>query len=381
MKYPRVILFLGAGASQFAGYFTFVEFPQLLFDKQLREYEGLPPLGSKSEKILSAIRGSLDRNGIATTHDNFLWRLDGYTQLLRLNQKDEALQEYLKDNSKLYELYLCTQQAVQQITASTIGHYSKNRVSDDKPYLFEKLTKVYQLYRSLAKLNANGVPLPIFTTNYDMLIEDLVYKFYDTSGMEVLFANGMPGYTRELSAWNPTEYNLNMRDMGGFHLHRLHGCVCWFYHAQGDRRVYFHRNDASQQNEDQLCAMYPGRETEIGTGPHGHSFRLFYRYLQHCELAVFIGFSFRDDDVMHVILKALSERKGKLKILVIDRLYTRDDIRNKLENSGNRTPFPTRLPKDSEVDSLAMEFPKPVKFDEDILDKCQIMLSNKRGTI
>ena len=90
----KVILFLGAGASHFAGYKTFVTFPQLLFEKELREQEGIPPLPINSERILIAIRDSLIKNNKATTHDNFLWRLDAYTQFLRLNQRDEVLQEF-----------------------------------------------------------------------------------------------------------------------------------------------------------------------------------------------------------------------------------------------------------------------------------------------
>lgn len=36
---PRVVLYLGAGASFFAGYQTFVTFPELLFNRQLRATE------------------------------------------------------------------------------------------------------------------------------------------------------------------------------------------------------------------------------------------------------------------------------------------------------------------------------------------------------
>ena len=379
---PRIILYLGAGASYFADYYTFVDFPELLFNVKLREAEGMPPLSPNSGRILGAIRSSLERNSIPTTHDNFLWRLDGYTQFLRLNQCDDALQDFLRENARLFDLHICTEQAIQQITASTIHHYSSNRVRRAKDVSvngFAAMRKVIDLYSSIASLNGTGMNLDIFSTNYDMLIEDLIEEFGAQGDRPVTLANGIPGRTQELATWRHQEYPPENRNGCLLKLYRLHGCTCWFYHSQGDDNVYFHRRDATHQPGDRLCAMYPGRETHIGTGPHGHSFRRFYEQLQVCDLAVFIGFSFRDDDVMHVLLKALAERCGTLKILVVDRLYTKVDVRNKLADAAKRTTFPTRLPEDGEIDSLRMNFGMESDFDALILERCRTMLGKKKG--
>lgn len=375
---PKVILFLGAGASCFAGYYTFVSFPELLFNFELRESEGLHPISPNPERILRAIRASLERNNQATTHDNFLWRLDGYTQFLRLNQSDDVLQEFLRENARLYDLHNCTEQAIHQISATTIHHYSVNRVAraeDSASDCFANMQTVIDLYRDISALNSPGAALPIFTTNYDMLIEDLVSEFNAKASEPVTLINGIAGLSQELANWTCDGYSNHFCTVPTFHLHRLHGCVCWFYHAQGDGKVYFHRKDATQQETDKLCAMYPGRETQIGIDPHGHAFRAFYEHLLVCDLAVFIGFSFRDDDVMHILLKALAERRGDLRLLVIDPVYTKLDVTMKLGQAAQRTGFPARIPREGEIQSLKMNFGTDRDFKATILRTCKSMLN------
>jgi hypothetical protein len=376
-KQSKVILYLGAGASYFAGYHTFVNFPDLLFNPDLRKSEGMPNLDPNSERILQAIRKSLVENNKATTHDNFLWRLDGYNQFLRLNQSDPVLQDYLRGNNRLYDLFICTEQAISQISTSTVHHYSSKRVEMAKAVngpVFENMHRVLSLYHDIAKLNGINAALPVFTTNYDMLLEDLINEFAGQNKIPITLVNGIHGLTKELMPWDSQEYACSS-SLCTLHLHRLHGCVCWFYHDPGDSNIYFHRYDATQQQIDKLYAMYPGREARIGIGPHGNSFRTFYQQLQVCNLVIFIGFSFRDDDVMHVLLKALAERRGKLKILVVDLVYNKDDVRNKLSDASHRTSFPFRIPKAGEIESLKMRFGSDPGFDTQILDLCRSLIN------
>ncbi len=160
-KQSKVILYLGAGASYFAGYHTFVNFPDLLFNPDLRksEYANLDPNSEKSE----AIRKSLVENNKATTHDNFLWRLDGYNQFLKLNQSDIVLQDYLRGNNRLYDLFICTEQAISQISTSTVHHYSSKRVEMAKAVngtVFENMHRVLSLYHDIAKVNGINASYP-----------------------------------------------------------------------------------------------------------------------------------------------------------------------------------------------------------------------------
>ena len=77
---------------------------------------------------------------------------------------------------------------------------------------------------------------------------------------------------------------------------------------------------------------------------------------------------------MHVLLKALAERRGKLKVLVIDLIYTDEDIRNKLDDASRRTTFPFRIPEEGEIASLNMRFGSDSNFDTQIIEQCQILL-------
>jgi hypothetical protein len=377
---PRVVLYLGAGASSFAGYQTFVTFPELLFNDDLRKVEGLPPLSPNSARILTAIRESLRRNNKATTHDNFLWRLDGYTQFLRLNQCDEALQDFLRNNTRLYDLHICTEQAINQICATTIGHYSLNRVAaarDSKSIVYTHLRRIYQLYCQLAQLNGDSPWLPVFTTNYDMLMEDLDAEFGSTTDSRFPLTNGIDGLTTEKAPLTPSLLCSSDAATTGFNLWRLHGCVCWFYDPARSE-IGFLRNRAIEQEKVRMCVMYPGNETEhVGNDPYGFAFRSFYRHLQTCDLVVFIGFSFRDDDVMHVLLKALEERRGSLRLLVVDPLYSSDDVRASLKGAASRTTMPVRVPEMKEVDSLTMPFGESEDLDAKVLTACKEILARK----
>lgn len=376
-RQPRVALYLGAGASCFAGYCTFVEFPAMLFEQPRRTAELMPALSPSSDRLLRAIRASLERNNKATTHDNFLWRLDGYSQLLRLNQADDVLQEFLRENTRLFDLHVCTEQAVQQISATTIRHYAFDRVAEAKrrsESVYDNLRRAHGLYRSIAALNGDLPFLPVFTTNYDLLLEDIWAEFDHSQQSECQLINGIRGVCQEQEIWDDQEYSTFRSKPRGVYLHRLHGCVCWFYGSQGDSNVYFRRHDAVHQATETLCAMYPGRETRVGMNPHGYAFRTFYETLQRCELVVFIGFSFRDDDIMHVLLKALSERTHRPKLLIVDRLYNRFDVCRSLEGAATRSKFPTRIPQNTELESLHISYGQDENFDDLILDACKQML-------
>lgn len=385
MRKPRVVLYLGAGASYFAGYQTFVTFPELLFNAQMREAEGMPPLSPNPERLLLAIRESLRRNNKATTHDNFLWRLDGYTQFLRLNQCDDALQDFLRNNTRLYDLHICTEQAVNQISATTIHHYSKNRVNMAKSAAdftaYNNMKRVIKLYSQLAQLNGDPSWLPVYTTNYDMLLEDLVSEFGNECDSRISITNAIPGVTRENAQWTSKIMEMNGQERSGIYLYRMHGCVCWFNNTPG-KEVTFIRKHAAEQEKTRMCVMYPGNETEyVGNDPYGFAFRSFYRDLQKCDLVIFVGFSFRDDDVMHVLLKAMEERRGKLKLLVVDPLYTSDDVCDRLKASASRTTLPYRIPKkgdtDSEIHSITTPFGEDATMDLSILSKCREILNGK----
>jgi hypothetical protein len=374
-SFPNILLYLGAGASSFANYRTFADFPLLLFDKKIRQAEQLPSLPPNAERLLGAIKDSLEKIDGWTTHDRFLWTLNEYQKLLDLNVSDLALQPFLRAATQLYDLYICTTEAVNVMANTTIRHYSSNKVNDAKGNnlaAFNNMQRVWSFYSELAKLNGPLSCLPIFTTNYDMLIEDL-YTEFSSPGANSKLVNGIANLDRDGGEWSSNLY-AHTRSSSTFHLYRLHGCACWYYHQQGDSSVYCHRNNSSNMGVRNLCAMYPGLEHEKGAGPHGFGFRRFYNLLQKCKMIIFIGFSFRDDDVMHILLKALAERHDSLKILVVDKLYSSQNIQGRLKEGARRSTFPTYVPAIKEIEALTIDFGVKSGFENEILNKCKSLI-------
>ena len=380
-KPPRVALYLGAGASQFAGYRTFADFPVLLFNQSVRETEQLPPLPDAAARLLYEIKVVLESRDGWTTHDRFLWRLNEYQQILNLNLTDPAIQPFLRDASRqLYDLSCCVTAAVNVMAQTTVRHYSSNRVAlarQASPAVYSNMQRAHGLYMQIAELNSTSRCLPIFTTNYDMFLEDLCQAFGSPCDGRAPLANGLPHFGEDGDTWRPLTCEGDCRCCSILQYYRLHGCASWFYAQPGDPNVYFHRKDAHTKPISNLCAMYPGLERERGAGPHGHGFRALYRVLQMCDLLVFIGFSFRDDDVMHVLLKALAERQGRLRLLIVDSAYGKHNVASRLEEAARRSTFPTEVPDDGCIEALKLRYGVDTGFDEEILNKCKQMLERR----
>ena len=85
-----------------------------------------------------------------------------------------------------------------------------------------------------------------------------------------------------------------------------------------------------------------------------------FRYV---DLIVFVGFSFRDDDVVHVLLKALSERQRDLRLLIVDSTYTKYNVASRLEEAARRSTFPTYVPENDSIAALKLRYGIETEFD------------------
>ena len=362
--HPKIVVFLGSGASAFAGYRTFETFPSLISDETIRIQEELPPLHSTTLPLLEEIRQTLLIAGKHTTHDNYLWALSDYKTLWHTLRLDGVLRTRFLKSTNLWGEFAyfaqITYDATKDITLITLKHYSANRVRMAKQQneaVYDAMKRVYSLYMQLASINNPDVPfLPVFTTNYDMLIEDMFIEFGRSNPLLFPLTNGISGNVTEGVHWCKTQFPQTYLDLRGLYLYRIHGCVCWFYHNIGDENAYFHRLDCMGQNSDKLCAMYPGQEAYPGANPHGFGYREFHRMLLDCDCILFIGFSFRDDDVMQLTLSTNAQRRVPLKIIVLDPALRDTDALASLEASSKRTPHPARTPDPKEIVSIDARF-------------------------
>jgi hypothetical protein len=343
------LLFLGAGASQFAGYHTFQRFGQLITDPLVRYKEQLPAQSDETPRLVESLNQALRDMHRPTTHDNYLWLLDDYHTFCGKFDTHSGLQDRfprIRDEIRAFDSTIVT--VINDITQTTYCHYSRQR--DLCPIGQE----VRSLYEELALVNSSTDPLlPVFTTNYDLLLEDMFDNRRDSS-VAIPLINGIPNRTRRRAKWSPKLY-----EERGVHLYRLHGCVAWFRASddQSQNSVAFARPDCLDGDMlSRLCVMFPGRELQIGNDPHGYAFRRLYSYLLRCKKVVFIGFSFRDDDIMQILLAANAARKKPLQMRIIDPSIGRDEIIKNLQGAALRSPFIAAVPPPNAISCLRMEF-------------------------
>ncbi|HTS16704.1 MAG TPA: hypothetical protein VMP11_03955 [Verrucomicrobiae bacterium] len=133
---PRAILFLGAGASQFAGYCTFQSFDTLFLDPNVRQAEKLPPVQDTTLELMRELRSSLEnqRPPRPVTHDNYLWLLNKYREFCDTYYKGDSVStrvgnraDHLGSIIDRFQHHIDT--TIGDITNTTIHHYSMNRAT------------------------------------------------------------------------------------------------------------------------------------------------------------------------------------------------------------------------------------------------------------
>jgi hypothetical protein len=340
-RHNRVVVFLGAGASTPAGYRTFSSFPDLLLDECTRLREGLTKISRAEYSLLLEIRRSLSALQKPATHDNFLWALDHYAGIGHSLQKDSVLGSRLVpgtiQGAKLTHFFATTEQAIRSISETTIRHYSRNRVREVCDSNGRELMKRFlALYSQLARLNAGDEPcLSVFTTNYDMFINDLVAESDLASSLNVI--DGFPAACGDGAAWDSACYKPRQASSQSLYLLRLHGCVCWYLDAGS---VRFYRDNITPHRLSALCAVYPGNEQLRDAPPQAFARHVFHRSLLQATVLVTIGFSFRDDDVVHSLLVATARREPHLKLIVVDPYARASDVMVRIGEAASRLPFP-----------------------------------------
>ena len=346
------LLFLGAGASQFAGYHTFQRFGELLTDQVVRLKEGLPNQSKATPLLIESLNQALKAMHRPATHDNYLWLLNDYhTFCGKFNTHAGLQDQFPRIRDEIHAFLETIETVINDLTQTTYCHYSRQR------NLGTAGQEVRSLYEALAIRNNKTDPfLPVFTTNYDLLLEDLFRENRGSSFSVPLFT-GISGRTRERGKWNPRLYDNN-----GVHLFRLHGCVAWFRASedQSQNKVTFARPVSLDADMlCRLCVMFPGRELRVGNDPHGYAFRRLYSCILRCKKLVFVGFSFRDDDVMQILLAANAARKKSVQIRIIDPSIGSEEVIKNLQGAGLRSPFMSTVPPALAIKCLRLEFGGP----------------------
>ena len=198
------------------------------------------------------------------------------------------------------------------------------------------------------------------TKKYESLLEDISFinGFENFENLEIKESDKKP-------LWNKNVYKEGVSNKKSLSVFRLHGCVAWYYQEPlSDFSVEFSVQvlDDIRNYFDRLCVMYPGKDTLIGRDPHAYSFENLYDVCYESSKLVFIGFSFRDPDVVSVVFNAIRQSlKGrsdkKVKIVIVDPSLDKDYFIQRLKSLQQHIPIPLEINNDKlDVKVIRSEF-------------------------
>ena len=221
------------------------------------------------------------------------------------------------------------------------------------PLVYEIHRRVYELYAEepnpdqledwvslLSGLAEIDPDIEIFTTNYDLVLENLIPQV----GLDIKTGRHSDGKRTQIdvSPWETSILN-DLKPSGL--LTKLHGSVDWQYGRNGGINI----SDTDTGNDDKQCILYPGHKGE----PTKEPFKTFHEYLHRVirsetlSAVVFVGFAFGDDYINELLSDLPKHIHGVF--------FTRDDPNSRHTNDPpERAPqldhyihFPAGLTKES----------------------------------
>lgn len=389
----KLTIFLGAGASTVGDYRTFLTFPHMFWPTSSEP--AILTATDKERALLSSIRRELARKKRPATLDHFLAVLSEYNRVLQNILADEQLRNRFTDSllflARIQELNQVVQRARGHICELTVSHYRR-------PPSTGYIVRSARLYKRL--LDAFG-HLEIFTTNYDLVPEflfssnpwckDLLAAWgvadeqnvrAEAMGLlsalrQATFLNGFRDFSQAqqpcFGPWSREVYKSQDGESSRLiELLRLHGCVAWYYqeHEQGKSVCFDVRPLESIKDVlSRLCVMYPGKDQSLGTDPHAYSFERLYDSCLRASVLLFIGFAFRDTDVIALIFTALRNRPDRrVKVVIVDPYVDSEDLKARIQEEGKSLALPI-LTDFSLIDLIAIrsEFPPKDEFGIEVI--------------
>jgi len=154
--------------------------------------------------------------------------------------------------------------------------------------------------------------LPIFTSNYDVSIEQY------TTLTDVSFTDGFELMASGTKIWNQKKFDQFQPDPNRLNivLFKLHGSISWYEEGGYIKSIpiAIHRPPGARERN---ILIYPAKKKITLDEPFFTCYDYFQRCLDHAKIAIFIGYSFRDHDTITKIKSALSY-KSKIKIFILD---------------------------------------------------------------
>ncbi len=361
----KVALFFGAGASAWAGYKTFLTFPGLFWPsgKNPSKLE----VTEKESHLLSEMKIYLNKKDYPLTLDRYLCLINEYKNVTNLSVSHTIIRDRLHSTTlewaslqELRELLITLRDRICKLTAE---HYREPISKNSK----EDIEKVYEFFNIIfEKTNQNHIEL--FTTNYDILPEylfsnneyfkkirleflserekgDSKYKFIYDNNFEFFEEENDFNDSDRCIFKKPknNEVNRAKTELGRkIYCTRLHGCVAWLHGDIGDEKIYFRLTKPFEIDNfySKLCITYPGHEECFGRTPHKEAYERLAKICKEVDSIIFIGFSFRDEEIISVIGNSIWFRKRLPTFIVVDPQITKQEIIRRLYEARDKYAGP-----------------------------------------
>ena len=336
-----ILVFAGAGASKAvnqSAYPTTIEFFQKLSDQIknnpiFRNIEGYLRNGRSKEdpidieEIIWTIYELEDFASAITGKGNLIgWFLNDRKLLESMGAKYDVNPLMDVSRALVEKAYMLSRQIDEQV-------YDFYSAAPEKEELEQNWLPLLKL---LLKKN---MPLEIFTTNYDVVIETAIDILSRTESLPKINTGRINSVQPHLNLdiWEKPQDNRYEGEYSGGLLTKLHGSIDW---SRRQNNIYvgtpLYTGDPAKH-----VILYPGykggynprgstaKKLDISFGPPiGNFLEHFARVIEMSEIFIFIGFAFRDDHINDLLTKRMSPNAS---IFII----------NPNQNLSNPT-FPTR---------------------------------------
>lgn len=277
----KTALFLGAGASAFANQPTT---KGLL--KSVQERVGAQQGGAGHDYIMRVIKDG--------TYSDIEKLYDGIEQAIRTakNPNCGPIIAGIRD----HDTALTHQEIIDKLTEllSTIRNILLESLVIRSDY-HESIKHMYDKTRSAIKIKGSA-ELQVFTTNYDLVMEEYANK----AGYEIV--NGFKPYGYMSSIWSDVWDPHKERSM---HLIKLHGSINWYSDADGN---IVETGSVTQRETDNDIMIAPTEGAKnYGRRPFPTLLKRFEESMKKVDMLLVIGFSYRDDEITEIIKRRLDE--------------------------------------------------------------------------
>jgi hypothetical protein len=340
-------VFFGAGASKHFNVPTMNEFPED-FEKYLEDNEEY-----KEKSLYKKIKGNLKEDGdldpevILTVledlsekerfdrrfeHPSILYllekgRINRIHKLIDFNvMNDGKIAKLLKEKLKGFIRKKC----IPENFKDNIQLYTE---------FFNLIMPDYNLKNDIGRREHKGRHCEIFTTNYDLCIENYCRM------IKMPFRNGEKSTNGKyiVSLSKKSNKVLYSNDFQGFQIYKLHGSVNWYKIRDSDIRDFIHWASAPlevgattfdyTEIESELI-IYPVQEKQIYKDPFSDMFIRLKESLELSKYCFVVGYSFRDEEIRGIFDDAMfarDKKELKTKIFLIDPC-AKAIIKNRLES-------------------------------------------------